>query len=236
MVGKYVLENWTCNGHVSNNLRYVNRETNNYYISDVQRTIKDYEKKVTKYVFIPKWATRYVKDNSKLGFKRSINKLANTEGVMNYTVLKSPSEALCKHTFEEVFDNDHRDIQHKDDYPLRGLLDDRNSYKFVPEDVYFKLRLIERGVNRADFDIELIRYLKRVFKVDKVYRVGGIHSIDECNKESILSTSSTLFQITICNINKKEITRNENKFNCTIGFWLFKNRLVFRYESGKKTW
>ena len=54
MVGKYVLENWTCGEHVSSNLRFVNRETANYYISDVQRTIKDYQDENPKYVFVSK--------------------------------------------------------------------------------------------------------------------------------------------------------------------------------------
>jgi len=241
MIGKYIYEHWVNGDYVHNSLRYINRETKKYYLSDVQRSAKNWKDDPVKYVFFNDWAIKFVKDETtELGFRRSVGHLANTEGVMEYTVLNSPAECKCKYTFEEVFGNDVRKIQDERDSPLRSLKFMKEKHQDIKmnlsDDEFFKVHLYKKN-EKVDDEDDFIYYLKNTFKVSKVFStISVMGQIDENHKQTILSKSGTLFQITTFNIDKKEITLRENDNNCTIMFWLFDDKLVYQHESGKKTW
>lgn len=240
LVGMYVLENWVNGDFVSNHLRYINRENKKYYVSDVQRTVKSYDKEPRQYVHIAKWATRFFKENSELGFRRSVTNLCNTDGVMTYSISDDLSFFKCKYTFEEVFEQDLRKIQSEKDYPLwqkirHSLTNTSNSNN---KDNWV-ISLTEQGLEPdgtiGGWDNNIIFFLKERFKVTHVYSTS-YEKIIEYNKQSILTKTGTLFHINhFGGYNKKEISFEDNYFNRTIMFWLFDDRLVFQYEQGKET-
>ena len=231
LVGKYVLENWVNGDFIRNHLRYINRENKKYYISDVQRTIKSYDNEPIEYVHIYKWATKLFKDNSKLGFRRSITHLSNTDGVMTYSVFKSPAECKCKYSFEEVFGNDLRDIQDPQDSPLRSNIYMEKHSPIAKRDKkgYYKIWLHKEEDNTDVF----CNALRELFNVKDIYIT---YDINEHKKESILTKSATLFHIINFGEGKKSISVENNRHNNTILFWLFDDRLVYQHESGKDTW
>jgi len=237
---KYILETWINGDFISRFLRPITRENNKYLISDVQRTVKDWKAKEHEYVFIYKWAQKYVKDSTNpLGFRRSIGRLDNTDGVMSYQVTEDPSILKCPYTYDEVFGNDLRDIQDPFDNPLRTATHFNTSFNLdrwmiIPER---KDNIVPTGNEFRDsieiWDNKLVMYIKDLFKVPAVYYL--FDEIQEHKKRTILTNSMTLFHINIFRgIENKSIP--DNYYNRTIGYWLFDDKLVFQYEDGKNTW
>ena len=215
-VGTYILENWVNGDFVSNHLGYVNRENKKYLISDVQRTVRSYDEEPRKMVHIYKWATKFFKDSSEFGFRMSVTHLINTDGAMTYEVFNSPSECKCKYSFEEVFGNDLRDIQDKENEPLSTLyvMKEMGYGGNVPDDKFFKLMLTEQACEVGRLDYDIIMHLKDLFKVSKVFHVsGGASSIMENCNQSILTKTATLFHVNTFGGDKKDITREEDRPN-----------------------
>lgn len=233
MIGKYVLEHWVNGDYESRSLRLITRENKRYYVADVQRYFKDFEKGVNLRTFHYNWAVKFAKCNNELGFRRSITRRSNTDGVMHYTVYNSPSECKCPYTFEEVFGRDVREIQNPKNAPLRDYL--RKEERGRTPDYKIEIGKCELPEHPIDgWDNEVIKKLMELFKVSDVYEV---HSrIDEYRDKSILTKSATLLHIIHFNLEKKEITFDENFYNRTILFWLFDDKLVFQYEEGKDIW
>ena len=245
LVGKYVLEHWVNGDFIHRCLRHINRENDKYYISDVQRAA-NYSKEPTTYTHLYKWATKFFKDpKSELGFRRSVTNQSNTEGVMEYTVMDSPAECKCPYKFEEIFDVDIRTIQSKNDNPLmmkNEMWKDKDTKKRFEgrEAEFFKIRLMECGTEKKDFfgsthDYKSTERMKKMFHVKHVYRICEMASIDEHPKQTILSKSGTLFHM-LHSTDKKVVTSDISHENRTITFWLFDDKLVYQYDSGKSTW
>ena len=232
MIGKYVLEHWVNGDYETRGLRLITRENKRYYVADVQRYFKDFEKGVDLRTFNYKWAAKFTKCNNELGFKRSITHLSNTDGTMRYQVFDSPAECKCPYTFDEVFSHDVRDIQDKDNSPLREYarleeLGHGRDYKIKPD----KCELSDHPID--GWDTEIVKKMMELFNVTDVYEVRD--RISEYRNKSILTKSATLLHIIHFNLEKKEITFDENYNNRTIIFWLFDDKLVFQYEEGKDT-
>ena len=247
LVGKYVLMNWVHEkGYVSNFLRLITRENKRYFIADVQRWCAKYHDKSenNRYVFEYSWAKKLFKDsNNELGFRRSIGRRDNTDGVMTFTIFDDISEVKCKYSFEKVFENDLRTIQDEDSFPLRLLKNQNERYKSRGQaEEEYKIEFTEEGLEPnhpiGGWDQPIIDFLKEKFKVDKVYSI--YNKINEHRNQSILTKSGTMLHINNFHLNKKEITFDENYHNRSIMFWLFKdekrNCLIFQYEDGKDTW
>lgn len=241
MEKRYILDHWVNGDYESRVLRTITRENKRYLVADVQRDAKDW--KVNggdiKTFYYP-WAKKYVKDNSELGFRRSITRRSNTDGTMHYTFTTDPSTLKCPYTLGEVFGNDLREIQNPKNNPLAQMLreEERRIERKGDYDVSFKIDLSEcKNDVTADsisgWDKPIVDYLRDLFKVDKVYYI--FDTIREYHNQSILTKSGTLFHLNHFNLNKKEITFDENYFNRTIMYWLFDGCLVFQYEEGKET-
>jgi hypothetical protein len=204
----YILENWVNGDYQANYLRTINRENKKYLISDCQRYVKSWDVpgQDYKYTFIYKWARKYFKDDSELGFRRSIDRNSNTDGVMNYSLVQ-PYEVQCNEDFKKLFEGKHLSL-----------------YDFnIPTNHPF-----------SGWDLKTVSYLKSLFKTNEVYVFfdDGI----ERKPQSDLHKTGTLFHMNHFGIDKKFIKNDLQYYNRTIIFWLFENRLVFKYESGKDTW
>ncbi len=233
---RYIVENWVNGNYTKNRLHTITRENKKYLIADKQRDVKSYDKDPHEYVFEYRYAEKFVKDKSPLGFRRSITRRSNTDGVMTYKTTEDPSTLLCSHTFHEVFGNDLRDIQDPTKYPLAQKLREYNRYKeqniHVVEKELFKIDLIECDEHDPSpiggWDNEIVTYLKELFKVDKAFYL--LDKVNEHEKQSILSKTATQFHLNHFHLDKKTISFDENYFNRDISFWLFEGVLIFQYE------
>ncbi len=249
IVGKYILEHWKHNdGYESRRLRFINRETTKQYISDNQRDVNSWDEEPRRYNFYKKKSHRFIKNNSELGFRKSITHLCNPEGETYYTVFNNPSEVLCEYSFDELFNKDLREIQNPENYPLKKILW-RNEYfgekykdepekagSFITKD--FKIQLEDYYLNECglkQWDLILVNKLKELFNREKIFYVWD-EKINEWHSQSILGKSATFFHYNQFNIDKEYISSDENEMNRTISFWLFEDCLVFQYEEGKDTW
>lgn len=239
LLGKYILENWVNGDFESNNLRHINRENKKYYISDTDRTAKDWRAKNIKYVHIYKWASKFFKDpSSKLGFRRSNAERNNNDGIMTYSVFISPAQCKCKYSFNELFNVDLRTVQNTEDYPLKMKLmewDKWGKQTKLTEEEYFKIFLHEENPKPTDYNFHSTTHLKKLFGVSKVYRISEMASINEHHTYTKLSKSGTLFHV-LHDTHIKELEQKKAHRNHTILFWLFDDKLVYQSESGKSTW
>lgn len=237
-VGKYILEHWVNGDHESRTLRLVTRETDKYFIADVQRDIEDYNFEEKLYVFEDDYAKKYEKDSSQLGFKPNI---CLKEGQVSFVILDSPTQAKSSVKFEEVFDIDLRTIQHKEDYPLKSLILEnsrREERGNIVEAEDYKIRIWKADPNNTDpimgWDRKITDKLGELFCTKEIYYFEDC--IIERNKTTVLSKTGTMFHLNTFGIEKAAIDFNENYNNRAILFWLFDDKLIFRYEDGKDTW
>lgn len=235
LLGKYILHHWVNGEYESKSLRYINRENKKYYISDVGRTSQDYKKNIDKKIFIYDWAIKLVKDNTnELGFKRSLGKKANLDGIMNYTILDSDSlnKTKCQYTFDELFNTDLRELQTEEQYPLAIYLRRNKTESIFKPD--FKPELFNDDDIKYCYGDYFYYKLKELFKVNKIFSL--IEKVSEHRNLSKLGKSGILFHMNHYKINEKSISLNDNKNNWSITYWLFDDCLVFQEESGKSTW
>lgn len=235
MVGRYILEEWENNGYVSRSVYRIDRETKTSYVCNKQRDRMDYEDNKDKYVYDNRFINRFRK--GRYGEpKRIVTRLSNTDGIMKLSLISDLTELLCPYSFDEIFHVDVRTIQHEDSYPLKGFL--RRQIRFP--DIFGTVEYFTMGdycslhdsSESSDpimgWDREIVKYLEDTFKVP-VYNFW--ECLNEYNNQSILSKSLINFSILHFGDYKKCITRKENEFNRDIQFWLFKDRLVFKYTN-----
>lgn len=236
MVGKYIRTEWNHNdGYVQTWLRRISRETKTQYISEVQRYFRNFEDGVNDRVFKYRWAKRYNKNSDGSISVRNTH-LSNPDGIHKLQVIDLLSETdlvklRCVYSFSDLFETDIRLLQSENCYP-RKLIEKRylkclSEGKTFDKDRFFVDVYSENSTNH--WNEPLIKWLEDTFKVP----VYAVCDINEHFEQGILTKSATYLHITHFGDDKKILKTGENYHNRTICFWLFEDKLVFKYEDGK---
>jgi hypothetical protein len=224
LLNKLVLAEWINGDFRQLFLRRINRETKTQYISDVPKTCLDYDSEPPKYGHVAKWAKRFNKlPNGEI--KARLNHRYNSDGHYELKIVENASkDLLCKYSFDEVFNSK---ILNKwlflevysENYPLKEYNneEDRNHpFAWLRSNDRYKLK----------------NYLYELFNVP-IYNLSDNYKmdlkeedwLDEDDNKTIFNKSMTLFHVI-----------HFKKKHYTIGFWLFEDKLVYKYDSGKSTW
>jgi hypothetical protein len=86
-------------------------------------------------------------------------------------------------------------------------------------------------------DYKVFEYLQDLFG-KPVYKLGDClrQYIQEDLAYSDLSKNQYFMQITHFGDDKENIKNSDNKFNDTISFWVFEDRVVYQEDSGRSSW
>lgn len=229
---KYIFQDWVNGNFEVRWLRRINRETDNFWISDVQYEY-DWRKKGTKCV---RWKNRSKKYKKMAdgGIGRRITNRDNTDGILTLNFV-NPSKLECKYSYEEIFQTDLRLIQDERNMPLYSLKRKEELYlkKNIP--MLFEKYFLESFLSDANFYPELESYLKDLFQVDVVFYIAEM-CFDYHNNMGLIGKSVTYFQITHFGDDKDKISEKEHRLNETIGFWKFGNKLIFSIQDGIGSW
>lgn len=246
---RYILQKWECNGFHLNWLRYINRETTNYWISDCQyRLDRDIKNDIYTYSRFGKCAKKYYKKHLKFNEVRVPYKY-NPNGKEVITLINNIGEDLkCAYTFQELFECNYNTVLEEDSYTKKmydsfcnGILkhrenvsiDDIKQLKFwLHEQKYEKVNFF----NQEKYQDETYMFLKTLFNVTKIYTISHFE-FNQNNNMTKLYSSLTYFHINhFGGYNVKKKSFEDNKHNRTIGFWLFDDILVYFNVSGISTW
>lgn len=240
MVGKYIRDEWNNGNFKRVWLRRIVAETKTQYVCHVQRDVIDYDVKPIQYAYYSKWAKRYRKDKSELGFKTIFTKRSNPDGKSTLSLVDNLKTLICECTFEELFDRDVRGFQDAESYP-RKILERRNErYKERGETYRDSYKIKEYCVLQSskgtdvidDWDAPITKYLEEQFECP-VY--SCYETISEYHNLSKLTKSATFLHINHFGDDKPKINEKENFFNRTIMFWYFGDKLIFYYADGMGT-
>ena len=186
-------------------LRYINRETPSYYISEAQRFVNF----TNNLMYFEKDFNHKFKKNS------TSYKLLN-----NLNFFK---ELECKVEYDFLFKTDTRVLFHEDIDSLKSY-NPFNSFSILENSYGFD------SISRDDSIIALEKYLKKTFDVKKTINFSN-YSFNPVGSD-ILSLSSTIFQVTHFNQDIPQISYKLNLSNKSIVYWLFEDKIVYSIVIG----
>jgi hypothetical protein len=240
LIGRHIKQTWINGDFRQTWVRRIDRETVTQYVSEVQRTVKDYKADEIKYVFYPKWAQRFRKRS---GADKTpapiVTKLHNSNGHYELQLVKDYNKDLrCIYSYAELFQTDLRELQQgENSWPLASI--NRRNKDAKEDGTRMRSYLLEEYIDLVNperhWNAPLMQYLQKTFNVP-IYEIMGFERVNEAQHKNKLTYSKTFWHINIFNNDKPEITMNENESNRTIAFWLFEDRLVFQTEDGIDTW
>lgn len=249
---KYLLCHWIHNeGYETRWLRRITRQTKTQLICDVQRTLllsdkykKMYDNRSDYFIGIVKrWAKRFYMKDGKIIAQNT--HLSNPDGKSIITFIDdNKDDLLCSLSYNELFERDIREFLPEDSSTRETITQyvERKGKFYAEQGVPFdgeKLYTIVTEPMDENDDIwgETTKHLKKLFN-RLVYMVNELY-VKICtthDEKSLFRQTATHYHINHHGDDKLILTRIENKFNRTISFWLFEDRVVFKDEDGIGTW
>ena len=226
LINRYISITWKHNeGYTSRWLRRVTRETEKYIICDVRHTLWFNEKDKAKFgsyrykVYKP-YAKRFKQTDT--GLVEVIGKRRNPDGVNYVNLIEDFNTLLCEYKYNDLFETDVRILLPKDT--------DYNDILGFPKDSYCITPKLVDEQHRLNYIAE---HLNKLFNRPVYFFSTYIELIHEA---SPFSYSATHYHINHFGNDKEVLTSDEVRKNCTIAFWLFEDKVVFKFQTGIDTW
>jgi len=231
IVGKYLLTHWVNGGYEDKWLRFINRETSKHYISDVGYSLNvgtGYT-----YSIMKNCAAKFAK-NPDGTFRRSEGIRSNTDGDMTFKLMEKPSDVYCKHSFDEIFNVDLREVLKEDSSTLDYMSSFAEICK-IPKKNLNRLYKLSNNLTTITELGEWEQHLVDLFGVKEFYRVRNY--VEENSRDmSFIQKDVTYMHVNMLSDYRQGIPMKEAHKMQTIGFWLFEDKLIYFYASGKSTW
>lgn len=259
-VGQYIFTHWIHNeGFESKWLRMITRQSETHLFCDViPRLITKKGTSNFTYKINKDWAERFKYDENNVFPVKT--HLDNPDGIFTAKLVNDFSELICKEPYEKMFNLDIRE-NIKDDKFYEKCEKIAEFYKknLKKEEVDKQWMLkSESEVDRLKKNLEIIDnklYKKACKSLIPIYQnienhlkeLFNIKTVEEVSKTLIFEKLPARHGLNIYSQNaihyhmnfywKKDILSfEENQYNATIAFWLFKDRLVYQKEDGIDTW
>lgn len=248
LTGKYIFTHWIHNsGFQSRWLRRITRQTKKFLFSDVQYTLLlrgKYDPKNNKgkyfYGIIKKWAKKFYLKNDMIC--RSVSERDNLDGEMNILLVDNFEILKCPYSYFDLFEKDIRDMNIESKFfekMLNSILEHNEFMKNIVgenfrENFKIKTEKIDSGDNLYG---HIVNHMEDLFGLpvyivcDFLYQLDTIH-----DEKSPYVQTAIHYHLNHFAGDKNVITSQENKKNCTISFWLFDDRVVFKTEDGIDSW
>jgi len=246
LIGKYLFCEWKHNeGFEHHWLRRITRQTETQYIADCQHVLllsEKYKKLYDAgsdyfYELFNHCATRFRLSGNKIVEK--CTNLSNTDGVRTTTLVEDFSVLKCKYKFEDLFETDVRNFLNPDSRMLEHMGFMNDSKLNISEKLIYSFS-VRSSENQSDLfnDVygETVKHLKDLFGLPVFKANEFLGSIDTTHEKSRFSESAIHYHINHHGGDKPILTRDEKSGNVTIAFWVFDDKVVFKFSSGIDTW
>lgn len=232
---KYILTEWVNGGFESKCLRYINRETKKSYVSDCNYIFSGRKSNcLNKSVYtIPrKLSKKFFIKEGKIYNRQTY--LSNPHGKLEITLIEDIERLVSKYTYAEIFQSDLTKILEEDSYRLIKIEYERKASIKLNFPFIEKMLTYERDIGFFTPREKVVDYLRTLFNREKIYFLHDYES-ERSNKMSFIQKEMIFMHVNHFAEYKQHLSHKEND-NCTIGFWLFKDCLVYVSQSTRDTW